>query len=130
MPVNDTPGPSYPVGPKGQPAGCGLWAQMPSPSNPKIFKLADVSVSEGIVREELLRTPIKVSSEPSKVADWAASVRIDTVAVLLMLISSRQPVFRPVGGHSAKETAPAGGALTSHPASRKKNPRKTATRFR
>src|SRR6476660_6210545 len=82
---------------------------MPSPSNPKIFKLADVSVSEGIVREELLRTPIKVSSEPSKVADWAASVRIDTVAVLLMLISSRQPVFRPVGGHSAKETAPAGG---------------------
>src|SRR5438094_9773223 len=38
MLVNVTPGPSYPVGPKGQPAGWGVTSHRPSPSKPKMSK--------------------------------------------------------------------------------------------
>ena len=63
MPLNVTPGPSYPVVPKGQPDGWGvmLEAQMPSPSNENML-VVDVRGREKMVPLELFWTPVNVSS--------------------------------------------------------------------
>src|SRR6266542_5520225 len=72
MSLNITPGPSYPVGPKGQPGGRGLngppvkgsLPQIPSPSNPRI-EFGPLMGIASTAWDELFCTPMKVSSIPS-----------------------------------------------------------------
>ena len=93
------PGPSYPVGPKGHPAGAPDWEQRPSPSNPN-RSVFDDRASDVIVPPELFTTPVSVSSMPSY-GGWLGSLRT-APPLSVTTTSTPQLVSCPSGGHSVK----------------------------
>src|SRR5579862_2902325 len=92
-----TPGPSYPVGPNGQPTGAPSGVHKPSLSKSNIGATSLLSAIEAINWFEPLWTPTTVSSPSYDV--WAASTSIVTPPPGVTSSRILQPVPGPMGGH-------------------------------
>src|SRR5487761_2427299 len=74
---------------------------MPSPSNPKMFS-AEESASDEIGCDELLTTPIRVSSTPSYGVPLLGPFETDTPPEESTVMINAQPVVsRPIAGHGS-----------------------------